>query len=180
MEPTLISTFFTGDSLARLLVYLCNTRAPGAWDPITATVLEMLSGRLQLCLSASGLVPFRARASMVYPFHMMSQEQKEFLREALERREAYCVCNDAILFYHRQGEPERLETVSVLGSMCKSVLASKVHEDHQVRVGVCNILLQRVQSSIVISKAAQQELNALLFGPAERAACQDSTVPPPI
>ena len=36
MEPTLISTFFTGDSLARLLVYLCNTRAPGAWDKNTS------------------------------------------------------------------------------------------------------------------------------------------------
>ena len=168
MEPTLVSAFFTGDSLSRLLTYLCNTRAPGAWDPITATVLEMLSGRLQLCLSPAGLVPFRARPSMVYPFHMMSKEQKEFLREALERREAYCVCNDAVLFYHRQGEPEHLDTVSVLGAMCRSVLASRVHEDHRVRVGVCNILLQRVQSSVVISKAAQQELNALLFGPARK------------
>lgn len=163
---TLTSAFFTGENLTRLLVYLCNTRAPGAWDPITTTVLEMLSGRLQLCLSSAGLIPFRGRASTVYPFHMMTPEQKEFLRAALERREAYCVCNDAILFHHRSGEPEHLETVSILAAMCRSVLASRVHEEHRVRVGVCNILLQRVQSSVVISKAAQQELNSLLFGAA--------------
>lgn len=163
-EPTLASAFFTGESLTKILTYLCNTRAPGAWDPITATVLEMLSSKLQLCLTQTGLIPFRGRASMVYPYHMMTPEQKDFLRSALERREAYCVCNDALVFYHRQGEREHLETVPVLAAMCRGVLGSRIHEERRVRVGVCNILLQRVQSSVVISKAAQQELNELLFG----------------
>jgi len=47
--------------------------------------------------------------------------------------------------------------------MCRSILASGIHEDSRIKVGVCNILLQRVQNSITITKAVQQELNALLF-----------------
>jgi hypothetical protein len=145
---TLLSEFFTGDSLARILIYLCNTRAPDAWDPVTATVLDFLTCKLQLCLSAVGLLPFRSRPELVYPYHMMTLEQKAFLRSALDDRSAFCVCNDALVFH--QACPERLESVPVLRALCSSVLASKIHEDHRARVGVCNILLQRVQSVVPI------------------------------
>ena len=49
-------------------------------------------------------------------------------------------------------------------AMCQGVLATLIHEDHKVSVGICNILLQRVQSAVPISRGAQQELNSLLFG----------------
>jgi hypothetical protein len=54
--------------------------------------------------------------------------------------------------------------VSVLEAMCSKILESKVHEDHSVRVGVCNIILQRVQSVVPISRGVQQRLNGVLFG----------------
>lgn len=158
---TLVTEFFTGEGLTRILVYLCNTRAPESWDPVTATVLDFLTGRLQLCLTSTGLVPFKGKASLVYPYHMMSPEQKDFLRESLEDRSAFCVCNDALLFH---GAPERLDPIPVLRALCTSVLASRIHEEHRVRVGVCNILLQRVQSVVPISRGTQQELNSLIFG----------------
>ena len=66
------SVFFTEHSLKRILTYLCNTRAPGSWDPVTATVLDLLTGKLQFCLSATGLIPFKGQANIVYPYHMMS------------------------------------------------------------------------------------------------------------
>ena len=159
--PTLASVFFSGESLSRILVYICNTRAPDAWDPVTATVLDFLTCRLQLCLTGVGLLPFRGRPELVYPYHMMSQEQKAFLRASLEDRSAFCVCNDALLF--QLNCPERLESVPVLRALCASVLASKIHEDQRARVGVCNILLQRVQSVVPISRNVQQELNSVLF-----------------
>ena len=166
---SLISEFFTGEALAKLLVYLCNTRAPEAWDPVTATTLDVLTGRLQLCLTSTGLVPFKGKAALVYPYHMMSASQKDYLREALEDRTAFCVCNDALVFHAHGGDfhahgGDRLDPVPVLRALCDSVLASKIHEEQRVRVGVCNILLQRVQSVVPISRGAQQELNALLFG----------------
>jgi hypothetical protein len=167
----LISVYFTGDSLKRVLTYLCNTRQPGSWDPVTATVLDLLTGKLQLCLSATGLLPFKGRADLVYPYHMMSVEQKEYIRQALQDRAAYTICNEAVVFRPKidkckkaEAAQDRLDPVEVLQAMCCKVLESKIHPQHSVRVGVCNILLQRVQSVVPISKGVQQRLNGVLFG----------------
>ena len=161
---TLTTVFFSEPSLKRILTYLCNTRAPGSWDPVTATVLDLLTGKLQFCLSSIGLIPLKGHANLVYPYHMMSPEQKDFIRTSLQERSSYTICNESVVLHASPGDPERLDTVSVLEAMCSKILESKVHAEHSVRVGVCNILLQRVQSIVPISKGAQQRLNGVLFG----------------
>jgi hypothetical protein len=161
-QPPFIHTFFSEDSLKGILTYLCNTRAPGTWDPVTATVLDLLNSKLQFCLSANGLLPIKGRPELVYPYHMMSGEQKDFIRQALQDRAAYTICNDAVVFHNF--DVGRLDPVMVLEAMCCKILESNVHKEHSVRIGVCNILLQRVQSVVPISKGVQQRLNALLFG----------------
>ena len=77
---------------------------------------------------------------------------------------SYTICNESVVLHASPGDPERLDTVSVLEAMCSKILESKVHTEHSVRVGVCNILLQRVQSIVPISRGAQQRLNGVLFG----------------
>ena len=129
-----------------------------------STVLDLLTGRLQLTLTPAGVLPFKGKTALVYPYHMMSPAQKELLRGLLEDRSAFVVCSDSVVFHRREGDPERLDPVPVLLAMCQGVLATRIHEDHKVRVGICNILLQRVQSAVPISRGAQQELNSLLFG----------------
>jgi hypothetical protein len=160
---TLSTVFFSEPNLKRILTYLCNTRPPGSWDPVTATVLDFLTSKLQFCLSATGLIPFKGHANLVYPYHMMSPEQKDFIRTAIQERGGYTVCNESVVFHGSLPE-ERLDTVSVLEAMCSKILESKVHEEHSVKVGVCNIILQRVQSVVPISRGVQQRLNGLLFG----------------
>ena len=155
--------FFHLDGLQRILTYLCNARLPGSWDPVTSTVLDLLTGRLQFCLTAEGLVPFKGKAALVFPYHMMTQAQKSFLRDAVSDRDRYCICNDALLFHACEGDPERLDQVDVLEAMCRRILASNVHKDYKVRVGVCNIILQRIQSTVAIPRCVQQRLNAVLF-----------------
>lgn len=160
----IVTVFFSESSLKRILTYLCNARAPGSWDPVTATVLDMLSAKLQFCLSATGLIPFKGRANMVFPYHMMSTEQKEYIRISLQERVRFTVCNDSVVFHASPGDPEKLDAVSVLEAMCSKILDSKIHEEQSVRIGVCNIILQRVQSVMPISRGVQQRLNSMLFG----------------
>jgi hypothetical protein len=160
----LSTVFFSEPSIKRIFTYLCNARTPGSWDPVTATVLDLLTGKLQFCLSATGLIPFKGHANMVYPYHMMSADQKEFIRTSLQERGGYTVCNESVVFHAVPGDPERLDTISVLETMCTKILESKVHSEHSVRVGVCNIILQRVQSVVPISRVVQQRLNSSLFG----------------
>jgi hypothetical protein len=161
--PEMVSTFFDTEGLQRMLTFFCNARLPGHWDPVTSTVVDMLTARLQFCLTSEGLIPFRGKTDMIYPYHMMSAKQKSFLRDMLSIRSLYCVCNDAIMFPHPIGTDERLDHVKVLECVCTRILASSVHEEHRVRVGVCNIILQRVQSVVPISKGVQQKLNEALF-----------------
>jgi len=73
------------------------------------------------------------------------------------------VCNESVVFQFTD-KADKLDPVSVLEAMCSKVLESKVHEEQSVRVGVCNILLQRVQSVVPISRCVQQRLNQVLFG----------------
>lgn len=160
---SMASVFFDLEGTQRILTFLCNARTPGKWDPVTATILDILTAKLQFCLTSSGLIPFRGQAGMVYPYHMMSVKQKEFLREALEKRASYCVCNDSIMFYSAPGDPDKLDHLLVLEALCQKILESKIHDEQKVRVGVCNIILQRIQSVVPISKGVQQRLNAVLF-----------------
>jgi hypothetical protein len=165
MERAFNSVFFAEDNLKRILTYLCNMRQPGSNDPVTGTVLDLLTSKLQFCLSATGLIPFKGHAELVYPYHMMSVDQKDYIRQALQNRASYIVCNDAVVFHQKdQGKCDKLDPIEVLEAMCCQVLQSKIHAEHSVRVGVCNILLQRVQSVVPISKGVQQRLNAVLFG----------------
>lgn len=163
-RKTLSTVFFADSNLKSIFTYLCNSRAPGSWDPVTATVINFLTCKLQFCLSSTGLIPFKGHADLVYPYTMMSPEQKNFIRESLQERMNFIVCNDSVMFHPTPGDSERLDTVSVLEVMCSKVLESKVHEEHSVRVGVCNIILQRVQSVVPISRGMQQRLNSMLFG----------------
>ena len=164
LPKNMVAAFFDSEGLQRILTFLCNSRAPGNWDPVTLTVVDLLSGKLQFCLTGIGLLPFQGRAGLVYPYHMMSIAQKDFLRQALTERRRYSICNESIVFRHIPGEPERLDPVSVLEALCSRILASNVHSEHRVKVGVCNIILQRVQSVVPISKGVQQQLNSALFG----------------
>ena len=162
-QVTLSQIFFTQESLQRIIPFLCNARPPGAWDPVTSTVQELLTGKLHFCLTSAGIAPFKGRPSFVFPYHMMTSEQKDFLRAKLEDRKSYCVCNDCVLFHRTLREDERLDPLSVLSALCSRILDSKVHSEQSVRVGVCNIILQRVQSVVPISRQVQQQLNAILF-----------------
>jgi hypothetical protein len=160
----MVKAFFDPEGLQRFVTYLCNARAPGNWDPVTATMLDLLTGRLQFCLTGAGLVPFKGKAALVYPYHMMTQEQRGFLRGALGKRARYTVCNSSVVFHACQGDPERLSPVEALSALCERILASKIHPEHRVRVGVCNIILQRVQGVVPLSRNVQQSLNTVLFG----------------
>ena len=57
---SMVAAFFDVEGLQRMVTYLCNVRLPGSLDPVTSTVLDLLTGRLQFCLTETGLAPLRA------------------------------------------------------------------------------------------------------------------------
>ena len=162
-QSSMSQVFFTPEALQLIIPYFCNARQPGAWDPLTSTALDLLTGKLHFCLTSAGLAPIKGKPTFVFPYHMMNSAQKDFLRERLEDRGSYCVCNDSVLFNRTPLDEEKIDQYAVLEAMCSRILASKVHPDQSVRVGMCNIILQRVQSVTPISRQVQQRLNDALF-----------------
>ena len=51
----------------------------------------------------------------------------------------------------------------MLESFCAHILCTKVLHDLSTRVALCNILLQKMQATVPISKGVQAQLNARLF-----------------
>ena len=181
-------------SLGQMFPYMCKITAedPGSsrHDPITSTAITFLTCPVQLGLTEVGATLFQGKSSLIYPYNLMSDSQKDFVREALSRREEWNIYNDAVVFRRSQprqppqknqkalqAHPPRTQTqqqspppartlapAAVLVALCSKVFESSAHPDPRRRVALCNIILQRVQGYIPIDKPVQRQLNEWLAG----------------
>ncbi len=165
-ESAIIDGFLDVDSLARLLPYFCKIEAEAPrhpqYDPITSAVLTFLTAPLQLCLTQVGAAPFLGHTALVYPYSLMTVQQRAFLRAALDRPAEWGIVNGAIVFHRSQKDPVVLPPRAVLTALCAKVFDSSLHTEERARVAICNIILQRVQGFLPIAKPVQRELNEWL------------------
>ena len=157
------------EALLHLIPYMTKAfaedkrNADSKHDPITATVIIFLTCPLQLGLTEVGAMLFQGHASLVFPFNLMSERQKQFVRDCMDRRSEWNVYNNALVFKRRRGDPQRtLSTSSVLLALCKKLLEGQAQPAARQRLGVCNIILQRVQGYVPIDRPIQRQLNEWL------------------
>ena len=211
-EENIEAQLMDPESLSQMFPYMCKITAedggapdpssasgpaketrgaqPGRHDPITSTAITFLTCPLQLGLTEVGAMLFQGRSSLVYPYNLMSDRQKGFVREALSRRSEWNLFNSAVVFrkspqqqevtrkspqHQPQPPPQQqgrqhgggghtLAPSAVLVALCGKVFESSAHPDPRRRVALCNIILQRVQGYIPIDKPVQRELNEWLAG----------------
>ena len=170
-EENLESEFLHPEALLLLIPYMAKAVAEdrrqveSKYDPITATAIIFLTSPLQLALTEVGAMLFQGRASMVYPFALMSERQRAYVRECLQRRQEWNIYNDAVMFKRSRGEPQRtVKQSAVLIALCTKVLSAKADRDVRPRLALCNIILQRIQGYVAIDKPVQKELNEWLAG----------------
>lgn len=160
----IISIFF-GDveTTQRTLAVLCESnQKQQQTDALTQTVLMLISSPVHVQLTAVGWQPLKGK-ELTFPYLEMTLEQRTSFRALLdEGASAWHVYEHAMMY--RKGAPSvQLKPLVVLQALCSSVLASTAYPDKRQRVALCNILLQRVQSSIPIDRSVQATLNARLF-----------------
>lgn len=138
--------------------------AAAAVDPMTQTVLMLLSSPIHVQLTVVGWQPLKG-LDLTYPFHLMTTEQKQVIKALIEGEPTMWSVYEHAMSYrrHSQSIHPTLAPLDVLGALCSSILESTAYQDKRLRVAVCNILLQRVQASIPIDKQTQAALNARLF-----------------
>jgi len=157
-----LPVFFDGENLPCTLAVLCQQNGEGP-DPITSALVSALTSPLQIQLTEVGWQPFRGRA-LTIPYTSMTSQQKGALLDLLDGGQHTWNAYEHALVIRSNGEPVRLSALDVLEALCCSVLSSKAYPDRRVRVGLCNILLQRIQASVPIDKGTQAALNERLFG----------------
>lgn len=164
-EERLEAEFADEEALLRLLPYFCACAAEAPrdakQDPVTATVVTLMTSPLQLALSEVGAMLFYGASTLVYPYNLMTERQKAFVRACLERREEWNVYNEAVVF-RRSKAPRTLSASAVLLALCRKVFESRTHPDPARRTGLCNIILQRVQGYARIDSPVQRVLNEWL------------------
>jgi hypothetical protein len=161
-EEFIESELVSDEALASLLPYMTKIEAEDRrnekYDPITATIITFLTAPLQLSLTEVGAVIFQGHGTLIYPYNLMTERQKEFIRAALGRREEWNVYHDKVVF-RRSKSTLLLNPSRVLLALCAKLLGSGVPPDPGRRVALCNIILQRVQGYVRIDKPVQRDLN---------------------
>lgn len=146
------------------LSVLCEAQHSLNADPVTHTVLAMMTAPVHVQLTAVGWQPFKGK-ELTYPFQMMSLEQKKVLVELLTGENQQWNVYEHAITYRQKTPMAYLKHADVLEAMCTTILKSVAYVDRRVRVAVCNILLQRVQVNLKVDKATLRTLNAKLFPP---------------
>ena len=172
--PTeVMSVLFDEASVARILPYLCKIEAEQQYtqqftlrfdrqtDPITTTVISLLTCPLQLCLNEVGVLPLVGRCKLVFPYNLMTPEQRQFLHACLQRTEEWNICNGHIVFKPPSTQLF-LPPATVFQSLCENVFRSKTHPDMGTKMALCNVILQRVKGNIPLTKSVQRDLNTWL------------------
>ena len=151
-----------GEGPQRLLAGRAETSAPPAMlDPISTTVVAMATRPLHLCLNEVGVAPFLDRPTLIFPYNLMTRDQKQCLLDCIALSEEWTVCNGVIVFRRTKG-PVHLPSLAVLTALCAGVMDAPSVHPPATRVALCNILLQRVQSHVPIDPDTHRKLNAWL------------------
>jgi len=166
VHELIINAFFVPQAKMRATIaILCDCHAVPPPDPVTHTVLTMLSCPIQMQLTAIGWQPFKGK-ELTIPFQRMTNEQRDVIRSVLsdESRQAqWGVFEHALLIRDRVSTATKLPVLEVLEAVCSSILLSQAYPERRARVAICNIVLQRVQSSVAVDKGVIRELNQRLF-----------------
>jgi hypothetical protein len=168
-----MSVLFDEASLARMLPYMCKIEAEHQHtqhftlrfdrptDPITATVISLLTSPLQLCLNEVGIIPLVGRCKLIFPYNLMTDTQRHFVDACLQRTDEWNICNGHVLFKPPQKQLF-IPPTGVFKALCENIFRSQTHPEHNAKMGLCNIILQRVKGSIPFTKSVQRDLNTWL------------------
>lgn len=82
--------FLRGRSLRRLIKHLCNNCPGQVQDPITHVACTMMTSPVSISISEAGVCPFQDHPLLLYPYDMMSVQQRRFLRDLVTHfRDSY-------------------------------------------------------------------------------------------
>jgi hypothetical protein len=159
-----VEHFFSGDSLQRILLYMCNKCTLEVTDPLCSTLKMFLTTPIVFGVTRLGLVPFKDCTMAVFPYTHMTIEQKQFILgflAAIQPRSAGRVSTQLgggclVMLGRVNTDTVNLRHSDVLICFCKAVIANNSYGTRQTRLSVCNVVLQRLGVVMGISRGTLQ------------------------
>jgi hypothetical protein len=155
----LVALFFSEDSIKTTILILCNAKNSHS-DVISDVITTMIKSSLQIQFTLIGLQPFHSR-DLVIPYKFMNKPQREFVIESLKQQNCWMIFDQCVALKKRKSDVS-LDLLLILTSFCQLILDSSF-EDSNIRLVVCNIILQRIRASVPIAQSIQKKLNSILF-----------------
>jgi len=160
IENEAIQLFFSRENVGNSLVIMCNnSKLTG--DVITQVATAMMKTPIQIQLTLIGLQPFTGKELMV-PYEHMNVSQKEFISRSIKDDKLWTVY-DSSMTLRSPNKNVLIDPLDVLEGLCQKVLSTTAYDNEKLRLVLCNIILQRVKSSVPLSCALQNGLNQRLF-----------------
>ena len=152
--------FFDEENIRNTTIVLCQNN-PHATDPISNTLIVMLSTPLEIQLVVNGVQMFRGK-ELMFPYQHMNSKQREFLLDIINQDE-WLLYEFCMQYKPKNRPPLYIDHLEVLKAICSLIQGSKKYTDSKSRLAITNIILQRVHSNVSISKTIQLALNKHLF-----------------
>lgn len=146
--------FFDNASLKRMLIYMCNSHKRDTDDPITLTVIAMLTSELCLVMNEFGVKLFKTSMLPQIPYHMLNTAQKRYLMNTLDNCPK---SNLHISSHNNNGFQIRLKQAFCNKYLDRAVILDQLREcicdyndnaDLQTRTILYQILHQRIMCSV--------------------------------
>jgi hypothetical protein len=172
-----VEVFLTGEGLQRMYVYMCGESLGDVMDPASNIACMMASTPITITITEVGIAPFKDRMTHIYPYSKMDQAQiayiKTIVNDCLDDNIAPSInCSSSIqmgggcilLVALQQKTARFLKGHFVLTAMCNAICNNMTHSDKSNRIGMCNIIIQRIYASIHLSKDTQRYITEHLNG----------------
>jgi len=153
--------FFSKENIRNTLIVLCQNN-PHEADPISNTIIIILTTPLEIQLIANGIQLFKDKG-LIYPYQYMNSNQREFLLEIINMDSKNWLSYEFCLQWKCKGAPMYVDHLEILKTLCELIQGSKKYTDARSKLAITNIILQRVHANVTISKTIQLSLNKFLF-----------------
>lgn len=174
-EDEILTHFASANNLGAFIAYSCKNiterqiysstelasvlpRNNTKTDPISHTAIIFMTSPLSLSMNEVGIRLFKKHCTILFPYSLMTQDQKECVTRCLRKRSEWVVTNNTIVF-HTSATQRFIPPIDILIALCDKILTSGKAYDDKIKMGLCNIILQRVRGSIQIETPVQRQLN---------------------
>jgi hypothetical protein len=162
---TLFKLFLTGANLQNIICHLCNQSAGLVSDPITETLTVIATTPLSLVITEAGIVIFKDRPNMVFPYTNMNSEQLIYVKGLVDN-----------LVENSTGDNQKLKGRVQMGRGCIIMMPSPTHHQEFIikkedllyafiecinkshyynqwtKKSLCSIIMQRLSCTVNLPK----------------------------